>query len=85
MYAFVRFIGTTSTGSRWPLERRCPMPERILPEWAARVGAEVRDRAEQLPINEPYLVEVTDLLRVISEEEDAQRRRDALSNPPAPN
>ena len=53
------------------------MPERIIPEWAAKVGAEVRDRTEQLPINEPYLVEVTDLLRVISEEEDAQRRRDA--------
>ena len=81
MYDFVRFIGTTSTVSRWPLERRCHMTVRILPEWAARVGAEVRDRTEQLPINEPYLVEVTDLLRVISEEEDAQRLRDALSGP----
>ena len=59
------------------------MPERVIPEWVARVGAEVRDRTEQLPINEPYLVEVTDLLRVISEEEDAQRRRDAHTNPSA--
>ena len=51
------------------------MPERILPEWAARVGAEVRDRAEQLPINEPYLVEVTDLLRAMTERELSERRR----------
>ena len=28
-----------------------------IPEWAARVGAEVRNRTEQLPTNEPYLVE----------------------------
>ena len=27
---------------------------------------EVRERTDQLPINEPYLVEVTELLRVIS-------------------
>ena len=61
------------------------MPERIIPEWAAKVGAEVRDRTEQLPVNESYLVDVTDLLRVISKEEDAQRCRDALSGPPTPN
>ena len=47
-----------------------------LPEWAARVGAEVRRRTEQLPTNEPYLVEVTELLRVICESEhEPQRRR----------
>ena len=40
-----------------------------IPEWAARVGAEVRNRTEQLPTNEPYLVEVTELLRVICESE----------------
>ena len=50
------------------------MPERIIPEWAARVGAEVRDRAEQLPINERYLIDVTDLLQEIAERE-AQRHR----------
>ena len=41
------------------------MPERTIPEWAAKVGAEVRDRTEQLPVNEPYLVDVTELLRVM--------------------
>ena len=51
------------------------MPERNLPEWAARIGAEVRDRTEQLPINEPYLVDVTDLLREMRERELAERRR----------
>ena len=54
------------------------MPERIIPEWAARVGAEVRDRTEQLPINEPYLIDVTDLLQVIAERE-AQRHREGVS------
>ena len=51
------------------------MPERILPEWAARVGAEVRDRTEQLPINEPYLIDVTELLREMTERELAEQRR----------
>ena len=51
------------------------MPERILPEWAARVGAEVRDRTEQLPINEPYLIDVTELLREMTERELADQRR----------
>ena len=51
------------------------MPERIIPEWAARVGAEVRDRTEQLPINEPYLIDVTGLLQVIAERE-AQGHRE---------
>jgi hypothetical protein len=49
------------------------MREQKLPEWAERVGAEVRDRAEQLPTNEPYLVDVTELLRVIREGELARR------------
>ena len=56
------------------------MPERTIPEWAAKVGAEVRDRTEQLPVNEPYLVDVTELLRVISEQE-AQRLREAAPTP----
>ena len=51
------------------------MPERVIPEWAARVGAEVRDRTEQLPINEPYLIDVTELLRMISDKELAEQRR----------
>ena len=51
------------------------MPERNLPEWAVGIGAEVRERTEQLPINEPYLVDVTELLRVMSEREAAERRR----------
>ena len=50
------------------------MPERVIPEWAARVGAEVRDRTEQLPINEPYLIDVTGLLRMISDRELAEQR-----------
>ena len=41
----------------------------------ARVGAEVRDRTEQLPVSEPYLVEVTELLRVICESEPRPQRR----------
>ena len=51
------------------------MPDLIIPEWAARVGAEVRDRTEQLPINEPYLIDVTELLRMISDKELAEQRR----------
>ena len=50
------------------------MPERIIPEWAARVGAEVRNRTEQLPINEPYLIDVTGLLRMISDRELGEQR-----------
>jgi hypothetical protein len=51
------------------------MPEQNLPAWTVRLGAEVRDRTEQLPINEPYLADVTELLRVIWEREAAERRR----------
>jgi len=51
------------------------MPERNLPAWVVGVGAEVRDCTEQLPINEPYLVDVTELLRVMSERELAERRQ----------
>ena len=46
-----------------------------LPAWAIGIGAEVRDRTDQLPINEPYLVDVTELLRAIAERELAERRR----------
>ena len=45
------------------------MREQDLPEWAAQVGAEVRTRSEQMPVNEPYLIEVTELLRVICDSE----------------
>ena len=51
------------------------MPEQNLPAWAVGIGAEVRERTDQLPINEPYLVEVTELLREMSERELADRRR----------
>ena len=52
------------------------MPERIIPEWAARVGAEMRDRTERLPTNEPYLIDVTELLSLVSERE-AQRHSES--------
>ena len=45
------------------------MREREIPEWVARVGAELRSRSEKLPVNESYLVEVTELLRAICEGE----------------
>ena len=51
------------------------MRETNLPEWAAGIGAEVRVRTDQLPINEPYLVDVTELLRAINDRELAERRR----------
>ena len=73
---YVLYIsGTTLRLGCYRHERRCHMSERIIPEWAAKVGAEVRDRTEQLPVNEPYLIEATELLRVISEQE-AQRHRE---------
>ena len=49
---------------------------KTLPAWAVGIGAEVRERTDQLPINEPYLVDVTELLRAISERELAERRRE---------
>jgi hypothetical protein len=51
------------------------MRERILPAWAIGLGAEFRARTDKLPINEPYLVDVTELLRAISEKELAECRR----------
>ena len=51
------------------------MPEENLPAWAIRIGAEVRERTDQLPVNEPYLVEVTELLREMTERELADQRR----------
>ena len=51
------------------------MRELEIPEWVARVGAEVRDRTDQLPVNEPYLLDVTELLRSINDRELAERRR----------
>jgi len=60
--------------SSWRDERRCPMPERNLPAWAIGIGAELRDRTDKLPINEPYLVDATELLREMTERELAERR-----------
>jgi hypothetical protein len=51
------------------------MPVQNLPGWTVGIGAEIRNRTEELPINEPYLVDVTELLRVIWEREAAERRR----------
>lgn len=51
------------------------MPVQNLPRWTVGIGAEISNRTEELPINEPYLVDVTELLRVISEREAAERRR----------
>lgn len=51
------------------------MRETNLPAWAVGLGAEVRVRTDQLPINEPYLIEVTELLRAINDRELAERRR----------
>jgi hypothetical protein len=56
-------------------ERRSSMRAQTLPAWALGIGAEVRERTDQLPVNEPYLVDVTELLRAISERELAERRR----------
>jgi hypothetical protein len=66
--------GTTLRLGCYRHERRCHMPERTIPEWAAKVGAEVRDRTEQLAVNELYLIDVTDLLQVITEREFQRRR-----------
>jgi hypothetical protein len=51
------------------------MREQNLPAWAVGIGAEVRERTDQLPINETYLVDVTELLRAMAERELAERRR----------
>ena len=60
------------------------MPEQKLPAWAVGIGAEVRDRTEQLPINETYLVvDVTEFLRVMSERELAEQRRRCGREEPA--
>ena len=53
------------------------MRERKLPEWAAKIGAEVRARTVELPLNEPYLVDVTELLKTISVRELHGRGRKA--------
>ena len=51
------------------------MRETILSEWAVRIGAEVRARTDELPVNEPYLLDATELLRAINDRELAERRR----------
>jgi hypothetical protein len=51
------------------------MREQEFPAWAVGIGAEVRERTNQLPMNEAYLVDVTELLRAISVRELAERRR----------
>jgi hypothetical protein len=51
------------------------MRETNLPAWAVGLGAEVRVRTDQPPVNEPYLLDVTELLRAINDAEMAERRR----------
>jgi len=51
------------------------MPERNLSAWAVGIGAEVRDRTDQLPVSESYLIDVTELLREMTERELAEHRR----------
>ena len=51
------------------------MREEHLPIGAAEIGAEVRRRTDAPPVSELYLVEVSELLRVISDKELADRRR----------
>ena len=51
------------------------MREKNLPTGAVEIGAEVRKRTAEPPVNEHYLVDVTELLRAISDRELAERRR----------
>ena len=51
------------------------MREKNLPAGAVEIGAEVRKRTGEPPVNEPYLLDVTELLRAISDRELAERRR----------
>ena len=63
------------------------MPERNLPAWASGIGAELRDRTDKLPINEPYLVDVAELLREMTERQLAERRLRSVAktvNKPTP-
>ena len=58
------------------------MREKNLPAGAAEIGAEVRARTNESPMNEPYLVDVTELLRAISVKELAERRRQSRRQEP---
>ena len=58
------------------------MREKNLPAGAAEIGAEVRARTNEPPMNEPYLVDVTELLRAISVKELAERRRQSRRQEP---
>ena len=51
------------------------MREQNLPPWTVGIGAAFREHTNQLPINERYLVDVTELLRAMSDKELADRRR----------
>jgi hypothetical protein len=75
MYDFVLFVERPASVAVSGMKGGCPMHDGNLPAWAIGIGAEVRDRTSQLPINEPYLVDVSELLRAMSEREVAERRR----------
>jgi hypothetical protein len=51
------------------------MREKPLPEWAVEIGAEVRKRIGEPPMNEPCILDLSELLRAISDRELAERRR----------
>ena len=51
------------------------MREKPLPAWAVEIGAEVRKRIGEPPINEPSILGLGELLRAISDRELAVRRR----------
>ena len=50
------------------------MREQNLPAWAVGIGAEVRKRTDEPPLNEQYLLDVSECLREISDQELADRR-----------
>ena len=74
MYDFGHSRGTTALRTVGLLKGGALMRER-LPVGAAEIGAEVRKRTDQPPVNEHYLLDVTDLLREISIQELAEQRR----------
>ena len=75
MYDFVPLMERPASRAVTGIKGGAQMPEQKLPAWAVGIGAEVRNRTEQLPINEPYLVDVTELLREMTQRELAEQRR----------
>ena len=51
------------------------MREKRLPAWAVEIGAEIKKRIGEPPINELSILDLSELLRAISDRELAERRR----------